>query len=394
VSQNSQLHLTNDSFLYACQSEFSARTKKDGSFRSHLRFDPFLVGAYQRPNSATWQDFVQLVSDVIQHHVTITPQFRRNEPLNLETVSYFSCSIATLFADLETACKEMFGISLPIIPAEPPEYSPDSPVSKGLIDSRNLFLHHLNASENIEQSFDPFPEGSPAERQGQWACEVWDALAELIHKNYRDYADMAMGFAYWKYQESEPKQAIDWRVRPPVGEAFAKEFKPLQRRAERSGGGSGRGERSSGGFSKGDRSERGDRAPRNTKDGRHEQNAGRPPRHSAETRAPQGADSQPSRRKPEREKNTRQTGGRGTRAEKRDSGITSEQQLENSLQDVYKAIESLKSNASMHEIALQPSNSFIRRQQHSLAVELGFDTESRGEGRDRGVVIKKQGPLH
>lgn len=398
MSQNSQLHLTNDSFLYACQSEFAARTKKDGSFKSHIRFDPFLVGEYQRPNSATWQNFVQLTTDIVRHHVSITPQFRRNEPLNLETVSYFSCSIATLFADLETACREMFGLGLPVIPAEPPEYSPEAPVSKSLLEARNAFLHQLNASQDFVEEFVPFPDGGGgADRPVQWSCEVWDTLADLIHSFYRDYADLAMGFAYWKYQETEQKQEIDWRIRPPVGEAFAKAFRPLQRasRNDRGASGTGRGER---GASRGERGagrgERDDRNKRPMKDARPDQGQSGARSHRSDEKAPISSDGHGPKHRAPKDASPRPQRGRGTGPEKRDAGPTSEKQLENALQEVYKAIESLKSGHATGEVALAPNNSFIRRQQHSLAVDLGYDTESRGEGRERGVVIRKPAPLH
>lgn len=392
MSQNSQLHLTNDSFLYACQSEFAARTKKDGSFKSHLRFDPFLVGEYQRPNSATWQDFLQLTTDIIQHHIKVTPQFRRKEPLNLDTVSFFSCSVATLFADLETACKELFGFGLPVIPSEPPEYSADAPVAKSVVNARNVYLHKISASSDFSEAFEPFPESGQPDAQVQFACEIWDALADSIHNAFGEYADLAMGFAYWKYQEAEQKQDIDWRVRPPVGEAFAKAFRPLQRasRNERGSAGSGRSDR--GGPHRGDRGGS-DRSKRPMKEGRQDQGAlnSRQPR--TDDRPSLAPRDEANKQRPHKEGNPRPQRGRDARPDK-ESGITSEKQLETALQEVYRAVESLKTGNSHTEIALAPSNSFIRRQQHSLAVDLGFDTESRGEGRERGVVIRKPTPLH
>jgi len=398
--------LTNDSFLYACQSEFAARTKKDGSFKSHLRFDPFLVGQYQRPATATWQDFVQLTTEIIHHHFKVTPQFRRKEPLNLETVSFFSCSIATLFADIETACKEMFGVGLPDIPSEPPEYSPEAPVAKTLLGTRNTFLHNISTSEDFSNEFSPFPEGEQPDTQVQFSCEIWDTIADLIHQVYGEYADLAMGFAYWKYQEVEQKREIDWRVRPPVGEAFAKAFRPLQRanRPDRSSAGSGRGDR---GPARGDRGPvRGDRGPvrgeRGNRGERPTQDARQPDQETQQTGRTRRSDvkSAPSteglsaRPRAPKEGGARPQRGREPRHEHREHGVTSEKQLESALQEVYKAVETLKTSGAQTEVALAPSNSFIRRQQHSLAVDLGFDTESRGEGRDRGVVIRRPTPLH
>jgi hypothetical protein len=418
VSSNSQLHLTNDSFLYACQSEFAARTKKDGSFNSHIRFEPFLLGQYVRPKQASMRDFSELVNAITAHHSQATPQFRRNESLSLDTVAYFTCAIATLFADLEAACKEMFGLELPAIPSEPPEYSPEAPLSNALIQKRN---HYLAQAQSASQTapYEAFPlnevsVGEGTTQESIWSCEVWDTVAEAIHAKLGQYADTAMGFAYWKYQEVPAKTEIDWRVRPPVGEAYAKAFKPMQRSA--------RGER-------GDRGDRGDRHSRDGRGGARGAGAERRPAHDkprgesrahdakpqhteapADNRARGGASREAPRstlesgdRPHKRREQFSQEGVAPSRDHRRDrdrgergSGrpsapASSEAQLQDALQEVHSATAALKQNPGMGEIALKPNNSFIRRQQHSLAVELGFDTESRGEGRDRGVVIRAPG---
>ncbi|NBW81710.1 hypothetical protein EBR21_08145, partial [bacterium] len=266
MSQNSQLHLTNDSFIYACQSEFAARTKKDGSFNSHLRYEDFLTGSFKRPENPTMKDFSQVVLAIARHHSQVTPQFRRREPINLETVSYFTCSIATLFADLESACREFFGTGLPVIPENPPEYSTEAPFAHALLSARTVYLGQL-ATNSVESDFSAFPRSEfptvAAELQEQtWSCELWDLIADALFSVFGDYADAAMGFAYWKYQESPERPPIDWRVRPPVGEAYAKAFKPLLRssRGERGERG-GRGDRGDRG-GRGERGERGDRGGR------------------------------------------------------------------------------------------------------------------------------------
>ncbi len=414
MSPNSQLHLTNDSFLYACQSEFAARTKKDGSFKSHIRFESFLLDQFQRPLNATMNDFAQIVSAITAHHFQVTPQFRRHEPLNLETVSYFTCAIATLFADLETACKEMFGLGLPVIPSEPPEYSSEAPVSNSLLQARSNYLIRINEGELISEPFEGFPLKelgtlATSEQAMLWSCELWDTLADAIHSSFGEYADTAMAFAYWKYQELEAKPDIDWRVRPPVGEAYAKAFKPMLRnaRAERGSGG-GRGGKPS--FSdKGRPSsnrpprEHGPRehapvelsAPRAQLPSEQIERAPSKREHSERHESKPEFKERPARRESREGREPR--GGsehrrdRGDRQAPNSAPQASEKQLEDALKEVHKAIAALKVNPNLGEVALKPTNSFIRRQQHSLAVELGFDTESRGEGRDRGVVIRTSG---
>ncbi|MEY3901385.1 MAG: hypothetical protein RL189_691 [Pseudomonadota bacterium] len=420
MSQYPQLHLTNDSFIYACQSEFAARTKKDGSFNSHLRYEDFLTSTFCRPANPTMKDVARLFTAIAKHQTQATPQFRRNEPINLETVSYFTCAIATLFADLESACKEFFGTGLPIIPENPPEYSTEAPISMSLLNARSAYLAQIQTGETEQAVFEAFPRAEfpnlTAEQQAQlWSCELWDLIADVLHSSLGEYADAAMGFAYWKYQEVPQKPEIDWRIRPPVGEAYAKAFKPLLRKH------SDRGERSFDKRDRFDRKDRGERPDRGERNDRHERgnrgdrpaftgeaSASEQPKSAHETRKPrnevgsQQRDGMPTlaQPRPERSELPRQPRGerRGEQADRprggrdarpQNSGAqSSEQQLNEALEEVRQAIASLSTNPAMGEIQLKPNNSFIRRQQHSLAVELGFDTESRGEGRDRGVVIR------
>jgi hypothetical protein len=346
------------------------------------------------------------VTAITQHHFEVTPQFRRQEPLNLETVSYFTCSIATLFADLESACKQFFGRGLPVIPAEPPEYSAEAPLSKAVLKAHNEFLEKAEAEGFSANPFEAFPirdVGSltDSEQATVWSCEIWDTVADSIHAAFGEYADTAMGFAYWKYQQHEAKAEIDWRVRPPVGEAYAKAFKPMQRSA--------RGDRGHG-FDKGDRGSRDGRPPKKPFSGEkrpaHGPNrdanspaAPTPQMNSKVDDRPQEYSERKRDNRPEREgrearphHSDRDNRGRSQhRPERRDNSpgsVSSENQIEEALLEVQNAAALLKTNPNLKEIALKPNNSFIRRQQHSLAVELGLDTESRGEGKDRGVVLR------
>lgn len=385
------------------------------------------MGEYTRPKQASMRDFSELVNAITSHHAQATPQFRRNESLNLDTVAYFTCAIATLFADLEAACKQMFGLGLPVIPSEPPEYSPEAPLSNALIQKRSQYLAQTQSAEAAASPYEAFPlkeiaTSEEALQESIWSCEVWDTIADAIHSKLGQYADTAMGFAYWKYQEAPSKTEIDWRVRPPVGEAYAKAFKPMQRsargeRGDRSGGD--RGDRQGRDGRGGPRGAGSDRRPahdkpRGERTERPERGEARSheskPHHAAEGQPEQrsrgGASREPTRpafeggeRQHKRREHFNQEGGDAPRREhRRERGerpvgagsapASSEAQLQDALQEVHSAAAVLKQNPAVGEIALRPNNSFIRRQQHSLAVELGFDTESRGEGRERGVVMR------
>ena len=55
-----------------------------------------------------------------------------------------------------------------------------------------------------------------------------------------------------------------------------------------------------------------------------------------------------------------------------------------------RAIEKLKSDASLDEVALKPTNSYYRRIQHQQIVDAGFHSYSVGEGPDRAVKVSRK----
>ena len=60
------------------------------------------------------------------------------------------------------------------------------------------------------------------------------------------------------------------------------------------------------------------------------------------------------------------------------------------LAEVTDATNSLSQDSSSDGVTLKPQNSFVRRKQHKLAVELGFQSESVGEGQARCVKITRK----
>ena len=52
-------------------------------------------------------------------------------------------------------------------------------------------------------------------------------------------------------------------------------------------------------------------------------------------------------------------------------------------------VEYLKLHSEVPTAELEPVNSFLRRLQHQVIVESGFESESKGEASDRYVVIKR-----
>jgi hypothetical protein len=59
------------------------------------------------------------------------------------------------------------------------------------------------------------------------------------------------------------------------------------------------------------------------------------------------------------------------------------------LKEVEQALDRLRGEPSLSEVTLKPNNSFLRRLQHQVAVDAGFNTESTGEGPDRAVRISR-----
>ena len=67
-----------------------------------------------------------------------------------------------------------------------------------------------------------------------------------------------------------------------------------------------------------------------------------------------------------------------------------QRQTETVLQEVEKALETLRRQPDIQEIRLAPQNSFYRRIQHQKIVDAGFISQSVGEGSDRAVTIQRQ----
>ena len=64
------------------------------------------------------------------------------------------------------------------------------------------------------------------------------------------------------------------------------------------------------------------------------------------------------------------------------------------LDSVNKALVTLRTETSVNEIQLDPSNSFFRRLQHKKAVSEGYYSYSTGEGAGRSVVVTREKPAN
>ena len=409
--------LNTDSFIFACHSADTARHKRDGSFNSHLRFDPFLMNSFRLPSNPGVKQLAGLARDILKHHFQVSPQFRRNEDIDLETISYFTMAITTIFADLETLFKNFTGMGLPRIPQNPPEYDTDYPLLQKAIAK---FQAWVSDTSDEKGGFELYPLDSldadleaAALEQDVLSCEIWDIISETLNPVFPEHGDAILSYAFWKYQPQSEAEPIDWRVRPPVGELFAKHFRlpsgARRSRDDKRGGGrddkrgGGRDDKRGGGrggdrggersgppadkpFKKSEGLPAADFAEKPFKKSalksEHSDEAGG---ESRPERAERGGASR-SERSGERPKSD---AGRTDRP-RGDAPATGADELEVSLQEARDAMEQLNKNPKLQEVALAPSNSYVRRQQHSLIVELGYETESRGEGRSRAVYVRRK----
>lgn len=74
--------------------------------------------------------------------------------------------------------------------------------------------------------------------------------------------------------------------------------------------------------------------------------------------------------------------GRGRNSNPKDGSLKRDAE-----KDVYSAVEKLKQDNSIVEVALKPTNSFFRRIQHQIAIEEGFASISVGDGQERAVKV-------
>lgn len=409
--QSAKLGMTPDAFLYACIQSDEARRKKDGAFNSHLRYEPFLFGTYRAPKARTLEAFANDLHSILQHHWVANPQFRRGEAINTETISYFSQAVPTVFADIEDLTRLFFGRSLPML-IKPEDASDISDEFPALENAISRFQAYNDSLTEDSEAYNPAAECDDANAEASaFSNELWYVISELTKEIFGEYTGALLGFVNWKFAPKEEDVAIDWRITPPVGAAYIKWRKSLDpdfgkpphlRRGNRDDKRSDR---------KDDRGDKGEsESPGVSAKARPRMEPGAEltltleptkPKSDAPKAAPKQEESDHKPHNRHAEQSSHQRSAQGDRKfDKRDRDgrkpsrnhdnaprQSSEEQVETGLAEARAAMEQLKNDGSLKEVALAPANSFIRRAQHALIVEMGFDTESRGEGRDRCVHV-------
>ena len=399
------VQLSEDVFLFSCRQALVARTRGDGIFQSHKRFEPFLLNKFQRPQSPSVDDFRDLVTAILAHHRSAWPELRDGVELNLQSLAHLTHAFAVVIADVRELSQRFVGYGVPHIPATEVEYSNQYPEFQNLLSGYSALLRQQEQGEEVDLG-SHLP--TSANVRMQFAAEWWDIVASQIHGHLSAHAEALLTFLVWEFAAPVVSEPPDFRVRPPVGDEFHRfmrqqmGFRSDDSRGGRSSGprrgsqGSSRG-RDDGHSFAGRSSSRRSPSPVAASEGAVVENS------SAQTPS-QGNNSRSvslahgssfsSHERVGAQARTGRGGGsqRGHRNEGRGGGATTDAvQAAASLKQVEEAIETLKSSRELHEVALHPVNSYLRHMQHERIVELGFGSESRGEGKDRAVVILRKG---
>ncbi len=210
------LQLRTDPFLFACLEADLARTKQGGGFHSHMRYPPMLEGTFCAPQDTSPQGLARVATTLTQSLVDSSLQIQRKEPITLDSISFFSLGFCTLLGDFRSLWLTCFGTPLP-------RYAPaagDTPVLA-------LAAQKWRDTQSPSAYF-PFPldEGGDREEElRRFGKQTWDVLEQGLGP-LGPYRDAFLLYARWRYRPLPAlPQTLDWRVRPPVGDAYLRAFR-------------------------------------------------------------------------------------------------------------------------------------------------------------------------
>ncbi|APJ04487.1 R3H domain-containing nucleic acid-binding protein [Silvanigrella aquatica] len=377
MTEPTKLSINTDAFIYAINQAFEARSKANGDFNSHLRYEPFLTKTWILPKTLDFNSFKSLLLEIISHHFKVLPNFQRNEAVDIENISWFSHSIATLFADLDYLLLSFTGNKLPSLPGNS---IPKAVSSKNIILAIQKYSDYLNnkSEENMNEPFSLLPLKSETNESldHTYVQEVWSLIASFTKKTFGSYFELVQAYVLWKYSTKETQEeVIDWNVRPPCGAAYHKQFKEMfdREREER--------------FAK-----RNERNKKNHSDNQKNDFKSGDKKHSQPKYKHKSEENIAPIHKEKHHKDENKPAPKSSHFTQNISSIDQKQQqnIEEALDEARKAIQKLMKNNNANEIHLAPQNSFVRREQHSLITEAGFDTESLGEAKSRHVCVKRK----
>lgn len=370
TNTTNKLSMTKDSFVFSVHQAYVGRMKSNGIFDSHLRFEPFLDGTWKREDKPSLLSFKKELTKILEHHFNILPNYRRNEVVDLENISWFAHSIAVLFADMEKLLLAYTGHGFPVLTTASIPHATNSKNIAFAIKKYADFGH-----KETEEKYSLFPLIDDQENQVDefYIQELWSLIAFLSKRVFGEYSVLITSYIEWKYADkSVEKEVIDWNVRPPCGAAYRREFKELfeeERNNRRFGNSGGR-----------------DRERKDTRNNAASSTENRAPNNSSHSDDKKEKVFETKERPSHPKSNFRDR----NRFKDKEPHIKSQAHIENlnrALEETKAAVEKMKQDKDILEISLKPQNSFVRREQHMIISQAGFGTESRGDDQERCVCI-------
>lgn len=166
--------------------------------------------------------------------------------------------------------------------------------------------------------------------------EIWDLLEKEVNSHFPTYAHYILSYVDWLHRKATV-EPVDLKSLPPVGR-----YVLLLQRAFRNSSSSS------------------SRANKDEKDSHK-------PHHQGDRKA--------------------------FLVDKKDPGSPKKDNVKfekEALHEAQKIIDQLKENTQLNSLELTPKNSYLRRLQHQLIVDAGFESESIGEAADRRVLAKRK----
>ncbi|MFK7825491.1 MAG: R3H domain-containing nucleic acid-binding protein [Oligoflexales bacterium] len=168
---------------------------------------------------------------------------------------------------------------------------------------------------------------------------VWQSIDDALKQSFEQYGHFVLSYLEWIYKRAKGVE-YDLASLPPVGR-----FTIMLQKAARM---------------KGQKSEAANRS-----------NEGR--RDSKSFNGSEKSGSKPGFK-------DQKPGAKGSSAEKEEEAVA----------EAKTAIEKFEKDENLGELRLKPRNSYLRRLQHQLIVDAGYESSSVGEGSDRGVQISRK----
>ena len=394
-----------DSFLYHCADSLNAITTRKGIIPSHIQYPPFLNKTWEKPSDISIGVFLEELEAVLYHHSNISPYIKKNLPLDTDNLFGFCSSFSHLIGDIIILSKSYFGVTLPQFPAEKTakymgEEIPFQTLGK-------LLVKYNSYEEQVGVTYRPFSNDDYGKQEEEtFALELWSLVLEVVDFHLPFHSELFATFVKYKFNDDINKiERPNWKDLPPVGFHYESAIKKIKREQEKQERMERRRNRDN---------KRGDRPyKKDFKDGGSEERGQKRPYDKNQDRDNKKySDDDKRQQRPRRDRDSSQQRGgrrdnnyrdnplsaqgsgngpqraprRGDRGN-RDGQSSGQVRLENALVELDNAIQTLGKNKDLSQVQLAPQNSYIRSQQHSVAKEKGFKTQSVGEDRQRAVCL-------